>query len=177
MKIISQIILICYKIFRRILMIFFKKMFKSSGKNIIFNPFDSFSYNNIELGSDIFIGPGANFSSIKKIKIGNKVLFGPNVTILGGDHNTSQKGKYMFDTKDKLPENDLDIIIKDDVWIGANVTILKGVTIESGSIIAAGALVNKDVGQNTIFGGVPAKRLKFRFSDIDLEDHLKKINK
>lgn len=176
MKIISQIILICHKIFRKILMIFFKKMFKSFGKNIIFNPFDFFSYNNIELGSDIFIGSGAHFSTIKKIKIGNKVLFGPNVTILGGDHNISFKGKYMFDVKDKLPENDLDIIIKDDVWIGANVTILKGITIESGSIIAAGTLVNKDVSQNSIVGGVPAKHLKFRFNDVDYEDHLNKIN-
>ena len=82
----------------------------------------------------------------------------------------------MFDVKDKLPENDLDIIIKDDVWIGANVTILKGITIESGSIIAAGTLVNKDVSQNSIVGGVPAKHLKFRFNDVDYEDHLNKIN-
>lgn len=156
-------------------MFFFVKMFHKSGSNVVFSPFDYFSYGNIECGSDVYIGSGAHFSSIRKIKIGNKVLFGPNVTILGGDHNISIKGKYMFDVKEKLPENDLDIIIKDDVWIGANVTILKGVTIESGSIIAAGALVIKDVGQNSIVGGLPAKHLKFRFNDVDLRDHLIKI--
>ena len=45
-------------------------------------------------------------------------MFGPNVAIIGGDHNTSEIGKYMYDIKSKLPENDLPVVIDDDVWVG-----------------------------------------------------------
>ena len=100
-------------------------------------------------------------------------MFGPNVTIMGGDHNTKKIGKYMFDVEEKLPENDLPIVIKDDVWIGTGSIILKGVTIEEGSIIAAGSLVNKNVPPYTIVGGIPAKILKARFSPSQLNEHLK----
>ena len=54
------------------------------------------------------------------------------------------------------------IIIEDNVWIGANVKILGGVTIKTGSIVAAGAVVNTDTFENSIFGGVPAKFIKNR---------------
>lgn len=55
------------------------------------------------------------------------------------------------------------VIINDDVWIVANVTILKGVKIGEGSVIAAGSVVTKDVEPYCIYGGVPAKKLKHRF--------------
>lgn len=58
-----------------------------------------------------------------------------------------------------------DIIIGDDVWIGQNAVILSGVTIGQGAVVAAGAVVSKDVPPYAIVGGVPAKVLKFRFSD------------
>ena len=73
-------------------------LFKKRGKNILFFPLNSsFSYKTIEIGDDVFIGPGARFSAIKEIKIGSKVMFGPSVTIMGGDHDFSQVGRYMFD--------------------------------------------------------------------------------
>ena len=62
--------------------------------------------------------------------IGKKVIFGPNPTIITGDHRTDVVGKFIMDSHDKLPENDMPVIIEDDVWAGANVIILKGVTIE-----------------------------------------------
>jgi len=136
MKTVAYILVLVNKIIKRLLMLILKSLFKKRGKNIVFNPYDFFSYSKIELGNDVFIGSGAYFSSIKAIVIGNKVMFGPNVTIIGGDHNSSVIGKYMFDTQDKLPENDLPIIIKDDVWIGTRAIILKGVTIGKGSIVA-----------------------------------------
>lgn len=55
------------------------------------------------------------------------------------------------------------LIIDDDVWIGCNVTILKGVHIHTGAIIAAGSVVTKDVEEYCIWGGVPANKIKYRF--------------
>jgi acetyltransferase-like isoleucine patch superfamily enzyme len=149
-------------------------LFKKYGKNVTFYPTkSSFSYRNITLGNDVYIGPGANFSSITVISIGNKVMFGPNVTILGGDHNISCMGKYMYDVKEKLPENDLPVYIEDDVWIGASAIILKGVRIGTGSVVAAGAIVTKDVEPYSIVVGVPAKKIKMRFSEEDILSHIK----
>jgi acetyltransferase-like isoleucine patch superfamily enzyme len=64
---------------------------------------------------------------------------------------------------EKLPENDLDVVIEDDVWIGTRAIILHGVTIGRGAIIGAGAVVTKNVPPYAIVGGVPAKIIKFRW--------------
>ena len=92
-------------------------------------------------------------------------MMGPRVTIITGDHRIDIKGKCMAEVSDeeKLPENDKDVVIEDDVWVGANVTILKGVRISTGSVIAAGAVVVKDVPSYSIVGGTPAKIIKKRF--------------
>lgn len=66
-------------------------------------------------------------SSESTITIGSKVKFGPDVIFVGGDHNVAVLGKYMYDVKEKLPENDLPIVVKKDVWIGARSIVLKGV--------------------------------------------------
>lgn len=153
-------------------MYLYKPLFKTYGRNNIFSPYDFFSYSTISLGDDVFIGNGAKFSSITSIVIGNKVMFGPNVTIMGGDHNTAQVGEYMFDVEEKLPENDQPVVIEDDVWIGANCLILKGVTIGGGSIIGAGSLVTKSIPPNSVALGRPAKVIKKRFYDIQYAQHL-----
>lgn len=113
------------------------------------------------------------FRSIKDITIGNKVLFGPHVYIMGGDHNYREIGQYMFDVKQKRDDDDLPVVIEDDSWIGCNVTILKGVTIGRGAIVSAGSLVTKDVPRYAIVGGVPAKVIKYRFSEEQIVEHEK----
>lgn len=65
------------------------------------------------------------------------------------------------------------MIIEDDVWCGANVTILKGVTIGRGSVIAAGSVVTKSCPSYSIIGGVPAKILKRRFTTEQIKEHEK----
>lgn len=167
----------CVKIFKRLLVYLFRTKFAKCGKNVLFDPFSKFSFNNIYLGSHIYIGEGANFNaSIAKIIIKDKVMFGPNVTVRGGNHNTSIIGEFMIDVKDKRPEDDMDVIFEKDVWVGANATILKGVTIKKGSIIAAGSVVIKDTEEYSIYGGVPAKLIKKRFNESDLILHKKKIH-
>lgn len=154
-----------------------KGAFKSCGRNVHFSPLNSnFSYSSITLGNDVYIGPHAMFRSIKDIRIGNKVLFGPHVYIMGGDHNYREVGQYMFDVKKKREDDDLPVIIEDDTWIGCNVTILKGVTIGRGAIISAGSVVTKDVPRYAIAGGIPAKVLKYRFKDREIEEHEKLLD-
>lgn len=74
-----------------------------------------------------------------------------------------------------MPENDAPVIIGDDVWTGSNITILKGVTIGRGSVVAAGAVVNKSCPPYSIIGGVPAKVLKFRFTIDEVLEHERKL--
>jgi len=168
----SKLVINYTKIRRRIKMLCLRPGFRSVGKRFIFDPYSRFTYQNIIVGNDVFIGEGAHFSATNSmITIGDKVMFGPNVTMMTGDHNTSVIGKYMKDISVKKPEDDQEIIIENDVWIGTGAIILKGVTIQEGSIVAAGALVKNDVDAHTIVAGVPAKLIKSRFSKNDLAKH------
>ena len=165
-----------FRAFSRLLCHLNKCRFRSCGRNVIFCPWDRFSYETITIGSDVYIGPCAIFrASDSAISIGNKVMFGPRVTIMGGDHNFSKVGSYMFDVKEKSEEDDLPVFISDDVWVGACATILKGVTIGKGAIVAAGALVVDDVPEYSIVGGVPAKVIRYRFSEREVFEHEKAL--
>jgi hypothetical protein len=95
-------------------------------------------------------------------------MFGPNVIVTGGNHNTSLLGRFMYDVQEKRPEDDQDVIIEDDVWVGSSAVILKGVRVGRGSIVAAGAVVNRDVLPYTVVGGVPARSIAVRFNDLQV---------
>ena len=144
-----------------------KRAFASCGNDVTVAPKCEFvGIENIYLGSRVALGAGMNvLSTHAKVHIGDDVMFGPNVTIITGDHRIDIPGRTMYSIGDdeKLPENDMDVVIENDVWIGANVTILKGVTIHTGSVVAAGSVVTKDVDAYSIYGGVPAKFLRARF--------------
>ncbi len=96
--------------------------------------------------------------STGKIIIGNYVMTGPNVLMFAFNHSTENITIPMIN-QDYL---DGDIIIHDNVWIGGGSIILAGVTIGTGAVIASNAVVNKDVPDNTIVGGVPARTIKPR---------------
>ena len=153
-----------YKFF---IMPFIKMSFKSCGHNVVIGRyFDVSNIRRVSIGNNTSIGSRAIFlCSRADIEIGSYVMTGPNVTIITGDHRLDIKGKKMIEVKDKdkLPENDQPVIIEDDVWLGANVTILKGVTIGEGSVVDAGAVVCNNIEPYSIYAGVPAKLIKRRF--------------
>ena len=161
----------------RFLSFFYKKMLRGCGSNVRFSALTSdFTYRNITIGNGVYIGPHALFLCTEsQIFIGNKVLFGPHVTIIGGDHRITDVGRFIYDVLDKHPEDDQDVHIEDDVWIGTNTTLLKGVTVGRGAVVAAGALVTKDVPPYAIVGGVPAKVLKYRFTPGQIQEHERQL--
>jgi len=149
---------------RALLVRILKPLFKSYGRNFWFDPDGQYTFVNISVGNGVLIGFGAEFiASNTTITIGNNVMFGPNVTIRGGDHNTSVTGKFMCDIVEKRKKDDQPVVIEDDVWIGSRAVILKGVRIGRGAIVAAGTVVTKDVPAYSIVAGIPAKVLKFRW--------------
>ena len=161
----------------RFLSFFYKKMLRGCGSNVRFSALTSdFTYRNLTIGNDVYIGPHALFLCTEsQIFIGNKVLFGPHVTIIGGDHRITDVGRFIYDVLDKHPEDDQDVHIEDDVWIGTNTTLLKGVTVGRGAVVAAGALVTKNVPPYAIVGGVPAKVLKYRFTPEQIQEHERQL--
>ena len=131
---------------------------------------------NMSIGDGSIIPKGSTFYCTEApLTIGRKVIFGPHPTIITGDHRTDVVGKFIMDSHDKLSENDAPVVIEDDVWVGCNVTILKGVTIGRGSVIAAGAVVTKSCPPYSIIGGVPARVLKFRFTVDEVLEHEKAL--
>lgn len=106
------------------------------------------------------------FTTKAKLVIGEYVISGPNLTVITGDHYyVPQRWLKTITDEEKPNECDKDVIIDDDVWIGANVTILKGVHIGRSSIIAAGSVVTRDVLEFAIVGGIPAKVIKYKWTD------------
>ena len=158
----------------------YKACMKHCGKGVYLRPMcsDFKGLWNLSIGEGSSIPKGSTlYCTGATLTIGRKVIFGPKPTIITGDHRIDILGKYIIDVsdKDKLSENDMPVVIEDDVWCGANVTILKGVTIGRGSVVAAGAVVTKSFPPYSIIGGVPAKLLKMRFTPEQIIEHEQKI--
>lgn len=118
----------------------------------LFPPFFTDCGKNIKIGKRVFINSGCKFQDQGGITIGDDVLIGHNCVIATLNH--------VMDPERRADMIPAPVTIGDKVWIGANATILQGVTIGEGAIIAAGAVVNKDVPPRTVVGGIPAKILK-----------------
>lgn len=158
-----------------------KKCMKHCGKNVYLRPISSDikGLNNLSIDDYTLIPKGSTFYCTRaELRIGKKVIFGPKPTIVTGDHRIDFIGRYIIDVSDdeKLPVQDAPVVIEDDVWCGANVTILKGVTIGRGSVVAAGAVVTKSFPPYSIIGGVPAKLIKMRFSPEEIVQHEALLN-
>lgn len=118
------------------------------------------------MGSYGYIGPGAEIPNF--VQMGNYVMIGKDLLITGNDHLFSVVKKPVIFSGRPKPKV---TVIGNDVWIGSRVTIIAGVTIGRGSIIAAGAVVTRNVEPYSIVGGVPAKFIRMRFSPDQIEEH------
>lgn len=110
------------------------------------------------MGSRSSIGAYSFVGCSGQLTIGDDVMIGPRLTLIAENHNFADVNESM----NRQGVNNRGIVIGNDIWIGACVTILDGVTIGDHSIIAAGAVVTKDVPPFAIVGGVPARVLKDR---------------
>jgi len=111
----------------------------------------------IEIGENTFIGPNTIINGGGDIKIGKKTVFAKNISINANDHNHA-KSTYIRDQGYSIAN----VTIEDDVWLGANVCVNKGVTVKHGSVIGANAVVTKDTEPYSINVGVPAKKISER---------------
>lgn len=160
----------------RIWAVVYKRAMRHCGKGVYIRPMSSDikGVENLSVGDGTSIPKGSViYCTDAPLTIGRKVVFGPRPTIITGDHRIDIIGKHIIDVtvEEKLPENDMPVQIEDGVWVGANVTILKGVTIGRGSVVAAGAVVTRSCPPYSIIGGVPAKSIRARFTDEEIVEH------
>ena len=116
---------------------------------------------NIHVGDEFLANYNVTILDIAPVHIGNHVMIGPGATIITVNHPLSPKGRRNHLGQAKP------VAIGNDVWIGANCTILPGVTVGSNVVVAAGAVVTKDVPDNCVVGGVPAKVIKQIENDVE----------
>ena len=121
----------------------------------IWHPYNENSF--IKLGDNIFIGHACEFVCNERIIIGNNCLIASKTTF----NNTGHEYKIGININLQAITSK-EIIVEDDVWIGTSCVILQGVTIGTGSIIAAGSVVNKSIPANEVWAGVPARFIKKR---------------
>lgn len=148
--------------------------FASRGSAFEFDPDGTYSYESIHVGNHVNLGARPTLLATRSaIRIGNHVMFGPGVTVRGGNHRVDLVGRYIdtIGDNEKRPEDDPGVVIEDDVWVGGNATILGGVTIGRGSVVAASAVVTKNVPPYSIVGGNPAKVIRPRFAPDEIVAH------
>lgn len=118
----------------------------------IFAPFYVNFGRHIKLGRNVFINHACSMLDMGGITIEDDVLIGPKVNLITENHPVDPSDRRTLVVKP--------IVIKKNAWLGAAVTILPGVTIGENAVVAAGAVVSKDVPANSIVAGVPAKVIK-----------------
>jgi maltose O-acetyltransferase len=127
--------------------------FKFRTKVSVFGYFTVVSPRNVTVGKNVSINHGVFILGRERIVLGDNVVLSARVMLLDASLATGPEG--FLTGHISAP-----IILEENVWVGAGAIILKGVKVGRNSVIAAGAVVTKDVAPNTIVGGVPAKMLK-----------------
>ena len=150
----------------------FKKQWRKINEDNFTVPVNCFNRRRVSVGKGTYGEICARHfgSEEEQLIIGNYCSIAPQVQfLLGGEHTLTKFSTYPFEQKYFGMENESvtkgPIIVEDDVWIGFGATILSGVHIGKGAVIAAGAMVVKDVPPYGIVGGVPAKLMRYRFDE------------
>lgn len=140
-----------------------KELFGSTGQHVYVQPNFNCDYGrNIHVGKDFIANYNVTILDIARVDIGDYCLIGPNTLISTVGHPLSPRGRRA-----KLA-NSKPVRIGDDVWIGGNCTILPGVSVGNNVIIAAGSVVTKDVPDNSVVAGAPARVLRSLNNDIEV---------
>lgn len=139
------------------------KLFKKVGNDFGLEPpfYCDYGYN-ISIGDQVFINFNCVILDINAVNIGNRSMLGPGVHIYAATHPTDAK------TRGRMLEFGKPVDIGEDVWVGGGAIICPGVRIGDRSIIAAGAVVTRDVPADVIVGGNPARIIK----DIDQKEKM-----
>ena len=119
---------------------------------MIFIPFYTNFGRHIKIGKRVFINHACTFLDLGGITIEDDVQIGPKVNIITENHPVDPSLRKMLNLQS--------VLIKRNAWIGTAATILSGVAVGENAIVAAGAVVHKDVAVNTIVGGIPARMIK-----------------
>ena len=139
-----------------------QQLFGSVGKNVSIQPGFQCDFGmNIHLGDNFLTNYNVTILDVAPVTIGDDVMIGPNTLITTVGHPLSPKGRKERHGICKP------VTIGNNVWMGGNCTVLPGVKIGNNAVIAAGAVVTKDVPDNCVVGGVPAKVIKKLEDDID----------
>lgn len=137
------------------------QLFGSVGENPSILPcFQCDNGKNIHVGRDFLANYNVTILDVAKVCIGDYCLIGPSTLITTVNHPLSPRGRRARLSRVKP------VTIGNDVWIGGNCTILPGVTIGNNVVIAAGAVVTRDVPDNCVVAGIPAKRIRDLENDI-----------
>lgn len=115
--------------------------------------------NKIIVGKNWGVNSGTYINGKGGIIIGNNVLIGSNVTISSGKHPIEGIEPSIF----QRPTLPMQIIIEDDVWIGAGAVIMPGIVLRKGTVVGANAVVTKDTQEYSVMAGVPARCIRYRY--------------
>lgn len=140
-----------------------EKLFHKIGQRLTINgQFGAIYGDHISLGDDVFINGNCYFQDSNKITLGDRVIIAPDTKFYCGEHSLDATKRFGTrpDGSRYLITYTEPISVGSDVWIGGNVTVIGGVHIGNNVVVAAGAVVVKDVPDNCIVGGVPAKVIK-----------------
>lgn len=140
-----------------------REMLGSCGENVTVQQPVSILYGkHTSVGSDVFINGGCTLQDSARITIGDRVVIAPDVKLYCGEHAVDAIQRWKRDASGvlKLVTTTRPISIGSDVWIGGGVTVLPGVTIGSNVVVGAGAVVTRNVPDNCVVAGVPARVIR-----------------
>lgn len=155
-----------------------KRQFGQCESSVVLTPpYKLLNPRNIYIGPNVGIGHNAYISALNaKFICKGYTAIAENLTVHTGNHARILGAFITSINESNKPKGyDCDVIVEEDVWIGANVTLLSGVTIARGATVAAGAVVSKSIPPYCICGGVPAKVIKFYWSIEQILEHESKL--
>ena len=172
----KRVINIIHRIYRFFVPEYNLKMIGRIGRDCIIASGSNLKVENLYLDDFVILQDRINFISNKgKLYVGRFSVISSGCFIIPGKHNLTVGMPFFVNAKYNLGDEELDIVIKEDCWIGAGSILLPGITIGRGAIVGAGSVVTKDVPPYAVVAGAPARIIAIRMSVPDILTHESKI--